>query len=737
MAAKEILFDTSARTKILKGVDTLADAVKVTLGPKGRNVIIDKSWGAPTITKDGVTVAKEVELADKFENMGAQMLKEVASKTNEVAGDGTTTATVLGQAIFRAGSKLVAAGHNPMSLKRGIDASVATVVGALQDLSRPVADNNEIAQVGTISANNDSTIGKIIAEAMDKVGKEGVITVEEAKSLETTLEVVEGMQFDRGYLSPYFVTDAERMEVALDNPYILFHEKKISNMRDLLPVLEKVARAGRPLLIVAEDVDGEALATLVVNKIRGTLNVAAVKAPGFGDRRKAMLKDMAILTGGEVLAEELGIKLDQLELADLGEAARVTIDKDHSTIIDGAGKADEINARVNQIRVQAEETSSDYDREKLQERLAKLVGGVAVIKVGAATEVEMKEKKARVEDALNATRAAVEEGILPGGGVAYVRALDALDGLTLADDQKFGREIIAEAITAPLRHIAANAGLEGAIVIDRVRNGEGAYGLNARSGEYQDLVAAGVIDPTKVTRSALQNAASIAGLMLTTEAMVDTVQLAAGTCALKADLDVAAAQRGAQLHHLRKVTAVSAGAHGHLAQVSRLTAVALNPAVAQLTVGRQVDLGDLVDQPSPVAKVPLHHGHLCAARDSDQLTKLHLRWRGAVQPDHLNDASLRVLVDVEREAAVKAGEVASAHAVFGSVMPRYGANAGVTRRLDGGEGHARWRGATNEIEHPVDHPDGAVDVSQRGRGRLGAARSLVGRLPNVGVAPRL
>ena len=520
MAAKEILFETSARAKILKGVDTLADAVKVTLGPKGRNVIIDKSWGAPTITKDGVTVAKEIELADKFENMGAQMLKEVASKTNEVAGDGTTTATVLGQAIFRAGSKLVAAGHNPMSLKRGIDVAVEAVVGSLKELSRPVAGSKEIAQVGTISANSDTTIGNIIAEAMDKVGKEGVITVEEAKSLETTLEVVEGMQFDRGYLSPYFVTDAERMEVALENPYILFHEKKISNMRDLLPVLEKVARAGRPLLIVAEDVDGEALATLVVNKIRGTLNVAAVKAPGFGDRRKAMMQDMATLTGGGVLAEELGVKLEEVELADLGEATRIVITKDNTTIIDGSGKEDDIAGRVRQIRAQIEETSSDYDREKLQERLAKLVGGVAVIKVGAATEVEMKEKKARVEDALNATRAAVEEGILPGGGVAYVRALSALDGLSTNDEEKFGVSIIAEALTAPLRHIAANAGLEGAIVIDRVRNAEGSNGLNARSGEYEDLIEAGVIDPTKVTRSALQNAASIAGLMLTTEAMV-------------------------------------------------------------------------------------------------------------------------------------------------------------------------------------------------------------------------
>jgi chaperonin GroEL len=520
MSAKEIRFDTSARASILRGVNVLADTVKVTLGPKGRNVIIEKSWGAPTITKDGVTVAKEIELSDKFENMGAQMLKEVASKTNEVAGDGTTTATVLGQAIFQAGSKLVAAGHNPMALKRGIDKAVSAVVTDLQGNSRDVADNKEIAQVGSISANNDSTIGDIIAQAMEKVGKEGVITVEEAKSLDTTLDVVEGMQFDRGYLSPYFVTDPERMEVTLEEPYILFHEKKISNMRDLLPVLEKVARSGRPLLLIAEDIEGEALATLVVNKIRGSLNVAAVKAPGFGDRRKAMLEDMAILTGGRVLAEELGIKLDQLELEDLGSCARVTIDKDKSTIIDGTGSKENIAARVAQIRVQIGETSSDYDREKLQERLAKLVGGVAVINVGAATEVEMKEKKARVEDALNATRAAVEEGILPGGGVAYVRSLNALNSLKLEGEEHFGLEIIQQALTAPLRHIAANAGLEGAIVIDRVTTATGGFGLNAATGDYEDMIKAGIIDPTKVARSALQNAASIAGLMLTTEAMV-------------------------------------------------------------------------------------------------------------------------------------------------------------------------------------------------------------------------
>jgi chaperonin GroEL len=520
MAAKEIRFDTSARAAILRGVNVLADAVTVTLGPKGRNVIIEKSWGAPTITKDGVTVAKEVELADKFENMGAQMLKEVASKTNEVAGDGTTTATVLGRAIFAAGSKLVTAGHNPMALKRGIDTAVGKVVESLKSQSRPVADNKEIAQVGTISANNDSNIGELIARAMDKVGKEGVITVEEAKALETTLDVVEGMQFDRGYLSPYFVTDAERMETVVEDPYILFHEKKISNMRELLPLLEKVARAGKTLLIIAEDVEGEALATLVVNKIRGTLQVSAVKAPGFGDRRKAMLEDMAILTGGRVLAEELGVKLEQVELEDLGRCQRVRIDKDKTTLIGGNGDQEKIQGRVKQIQAQIKETTSDYDREKLQERLAKLVGGVAVIKVGAATEVEMKEKKARVEDALNATRAAVEEGILPGGGVAYIRALSALDGIDAKGDERFGVGIVKDALSSPLKHIAANAGLEGAIVLHKVEAGTGAFGLNAQSGNYEDLVAAGIIDPTKVVRSALQNASSIAGLMLTTEAMV-------------------------------------------------------------------------------------------------------------------------------------------------------------------------------------------------------------------------
>ena len=520
MAAKHIIFDTKAREKMLHGVDTLANAVKVTLGPKGRNVVIEKSFGSPTVTKDGVTVAKEIELDDKFENMGAQMVKEVASKTSDVAGDGTTTATVLAQAIYREGSKLVAAGVNPMDLKRGIDKAVRTVVGELEGLSKPTADQNEIAQVGTISANGDTTIGNIIAEAMHAVGKAGVITVEEAKSMETSLDVVEGMQFDRGYLSPYFVTDPERMEVALENPYILIHEKKISNMKDLLPVLEQVAKQGKPLLIVAEDVDGEALATLVVNNIRKTLNVAAVKAPGFGDRRKAMLEDLAILTGGKAVMEDLGIKIDALTLDDLGTAARITIDKDSTTIVDGGGADANIKARVGQIEVQVEETSSDYDREKLQERLAKLVGGVAVIKVGAATETEMKEKKARVEDALSATRAAVEEGIVPGGGVALIRAQAALDSLEVAGEARFGVDIIRRAIEEPLRIISGNGGFDASIAVEKVRTGEGSFGLNAATGEYGDLLAAGVIDPTKVTRSALQNAASVSGLLLTTEAMI-------------------------------------------------------------------------------------------------------------------------------------------------------------------------------------------------------------------------
>jgi len=517
---KEILFDVRAREAILKGVNTLADAVKVTLGPKGRNVIIEKSFGAPTITKDGVTVAKEIELENKFENMGAQMVKEVASRTSDVAGDGTTTATLLAQALYREGSKLVAAGNNPMEIKRGIEKAVNVVVEQLKKLSKPTKDHKEIAQVGIISANGDSTIGNIIAEAMGKVGKEGVITVEEAKGLETTLEVVEGMQFDRGYLSPYFVTDPERMEVVLEDPYILIHEKKISSMKDLLPLLEQVARAGKPLLIIAEEVEGEALATLVVNKLRGTLNAAAVKAPGFGDRRKAMLEDIAVLTGGRLIAEDLGIKLESVSLKDLGRAKRIVIDKDNTTIVDGAGKKSDIEARVKQIRAQIEETTSDYDREKLQERLAKLVGGVAVIHVGAATETEMKEKKARVEDALHATRAAVEEGIVPGGGVAYLRASKALDTVKVDAGEKFGVEIIRKALEEPIRLISQNGGWEGSIVVNKVREGQGAFGFNAASGEYEDLMKAGVIDPTKVSRFALQNASSVASLMLTTEAMV-------------------------------------------------------------------------------------------------------------------------------------------------------------------------------------------------------------------------
>jgi chaperonin GroEL len=521
MSAKEIIFDQRAREAILKGVNTLADAVKVTLGPKGRNVVIDKSFGSPTITKDGVTVAKEIELENKFENMGAQMVKEVASKTSDVAGDGTTTATVLAQAIYREGSKLVAAGHNPMDIKRGIDKAVEAVVAELKKLSKPTQGKKEIAQVGTISANGDETIGNIIAEAMEKVGKEGVITVEEAKGLETTLEVVEGMQFDRGYLSPYFVTDAERMEAVLEDPYVLIHEKKISSMKDLLPLLEQVARGGKPLLIIAEEVEGEALATLVVNKLRGTLHVCAVKAPGFGDRRKAMLEDIAILTGGKMIAEELGLKLEQVTLKDLGRAKRITVDKDNTTIVDGAGKKADIEARVKTIRAQIEETTSDYDREKLQERLAKLVGGVAVINVGAATETEMKEKKARVEDALHATRAAVEEGIVPGGGVAYLRSLKTLDKVSVEEGEKFGLDIVRRALEEPLRQIAGNGGYEASIVVNKVKESKEAnFGFNAQSGDYEDLVRAGVIDPTKVSRYALQNASSVASLMLTTMAMV-------------------------------------------------------------------------------------------------------------------------------------------------------------------------------------------------------------------------
>ena len=520
MGAKILQYDEEARKSILKGVNTLADAVKVTLGPKGRNVIIDRSYGAPNVTKDGVTVAKEIELEDKFENMGAQMVKEVASTTSDVAGDGTTTATILAQAIFREGAKSVAAGSNPMDLKRGIDKAVEVVVKELQKQSKPTKDAKEIAQVGTISANNDEAIGAIIAEAMEKVGKEGVITVEEAKGLETELEIVEGMQFDRGYLSPYFVTNAEKMEVELEDCLILINEKKISSMKDLLPILEQIAKMGRPLLIIAEDIEGEALATLVVNKIRGTLHVAAVKAPGFGDRRKAMLEDIAILTGGKMISEDMGYKLENTKLEDLGRAKRITIDKDNTTIIDGHGDRASLEGRVKQIRAQIEETTSDYDREKLQERLAKLVGGVAVIKVGAATETEMKEKKARVEDALNATRAAVEEGIVPGGGVAYLRTLPALEKMKLEGDEAVGVRIVQKSLEEPLKMIANNAGLEGSIVVEKVKEKKGAFGFNARTDRYEDMIAAGVIDPTKVTRFALQNAASVASLMLTTQCMI-------------------------------------------------------------------------------------------------------------------------------------------------------------------------------------------------------------------------
>ncbi|MFH1132509.1 MAG: chaperonin GroEL [Pseudomonadota bacterium] len=520
MTAKEIRFDEKARASILIGVNTLAEAVRATLGPKGRNVILEKSWGSPTVTKDGVTVAKEIELENKFENMGAQMVKEVASKTSDVAGDGTTTATVLAQALFRDGIKMVSAGHNPMDLKRGIDLAVENVVGQLEKMAKRIKGRNEIAQVGTISANGDTNIGNIIAEAMEKVGKEGVITVEEAKGMETTLEVVEGMQFDRGYLSPYFVTDPERMEAVLEDCYILIHEKKISNMKDLLPMLEQIAKSGAPLLIVAEDVEGEALATLVVNKLRGTLNCCAVKAPGFGDRRKEMLKDIAVLTGGQAVTEDLGLKLESLTLKDLGRAKRITVDKDNTTLVDGSGAKKDIQGRVDQIRRQVEDTSSDYDREKLQERLAKLVGGVAVIKVGAATETEMKEKKARVEDAMNATRAAVEEGIVPGGGVALLRCQAGLGSLKTAEQLRVGVQIVSHAMEAPARFIAENAGVEGSIVVQRIKEGKGDFGYNAATNEFEDLVKAGVVDPTKVVRSALQNAASVASLMITTEAMV-------------------------------------------------------------------------------------------------------------------------------------------------------------------------------------------------------------------------
>ncbi|MDT8445111.1 MAG: chaperonin GroEL [Desulfuromonadales bacterium] len=517
MATKEINFGHDVRLKILSGINKLADTVKVTLGPKGRNVVIAKSYGAPLITKDGVTVAKEIELEGNFENMGAQLVKEVASKTSDIAGDGTTTATVLAQILYQEGFKLVTTGYNPMEIKRGIDKAVEAAVASLKELSKPVKDHKEIAQVGTISANSDETIGNIIAEAMEKVGKEGVITVEEAKSMETSLETVEGMQFDRGYLSPYFVTDPERMETVLEDALILVHEKKISNMRDLLPILEPVAKQGRPLLIISEDVDGEALATLVVNKLRGTLNIAAVKAPGFGDRRKAMLEDIAVLTGARVISEEVGLKLETATLDMLGTAKRIVIDKDTTTIIDGAGSEADIAGRVKMIRAQIEETSSDYDKEKLQERLAKLVGGVAVVKVGAATETEMKEKKARVEDALHATRAAVEEGIVPGGGVALIRAIEAVAKIKVSGEQEFGVNIVKRALEEPLRQIAVNAGQEGSIVVNEVKKHKGAYGFNAATDEYCDLVKAGIIDPTKVVRYALQNAASIAGLMLTTE----------------------------------------------------------------------------------------------------------------------------------------------------------------------------------------------------------------------------
>jgi chaperonin GroEL len=522
MAAKEVLFDQSAREKMLRGVDILADAVKVTLGPKGRNVVIEKSFGAPRITKDGVSVAKEIELSDKFENMGAQMLREVASKTNDLAGDGTTTATVLAQGIVREGAKAVAAGVNPMDLKRGIDTAVEAVVAELKKQARKVTNSSEIAQVGTISANGDAEIGRMLAEAMNKVGNEGVITVEEAKSLETELEVVEGMQFDRGYISPYFVTNADKMRVELDDPYILIHEKKLSGLQTILPLLEAVVQSGRPLLIVAEDVEGEALATLVVNRLRGGLKVAAVKAPGFGDRRKAMLEDIAILTGGQTVSEDLGIKLENVTVNMLGRAKKVVIDKDNTTIVDGAGSRKEIDARVHQIKAQIEETTSDYDREKLQERLAKLAGGVAVIRVGGATEVEVKERKDRVDDAMHATRAAVEEGILPGGGVALLRALKALDALTPAnDDQKTGIQIVRRAIQAPARQIATNAGEDGSVIVGKIlEKGDFAFGWNAQSGEYGDMYGFGVIDPAKVVRCALQDAASVAGLLITTGAMI-------------------------------------------------------------------------------------------------------------------------------------------------------------------------------------------------------------------------
>ena len=523
MPAKEIHFSEEARKQILEGIETLSNAVKVTLGPKGRNVVLEKKFGAPQITKDGVTVAKEVELEDKFKNIGAQMVKEVASKTSDVAGDGTTTATILAEIIYREGLKTVAAGANPMDVMRGIDKAVSTVVTELVNLSNPISARKEIAQVATISANNDASVGDLIADAMDKVGKDGVITIEEAKSLETTLEVVEGMQFDRGFLSPYFITDPERMECVLEDTFILLFEKKISAMRDLLPVLEKVAQRAKPLLIIAEDVEGEALATLVVNKIKGTLQCCAVKAPGYGERRRAMLEDIAVLTGGRLISEDIGIKLENVQLSDLGRAKRVTIDKDDTTIIEGVGKKEDIEGRISQIRAQIEETKSDYDREKLQERLAKLAGGVAVINVGAATEVEMKEKKARVEDALHATRAAVEEGIVPGGGVALIRTITALDSVKVTGDQQIGLNIVKRALEEPLRQLAENAGYEGSIVVEKVKNAETNVGFNVQDEKYEDLVAAGVIDPTKVVRIALQNASSIASLLVTTEAVITEI----------------------------------------------------------------------------------------------------------------------------------------------------------------------------------------------------------------------
>jgi chaperonin GroEL len=520
MSAKMISYSTLARNRLLKGVNTLVDAVAVTLGPKGCNVVLEKSFGAPLITKDGVTVAKEIELDDRYENMGVQMVKEVASKTSDMAGDGTTTATVLARAIYREGQMLVAAGSNPMAIKGGIDKGVVAVVDALKKMSKPIKDKKEIAQVGTISANNDPMVGSLISEAMEKVGKEGVITVEEAKSMDTTLDIVEGMQFDRGYLSPYFVTDAEKMEVNLDDPFILLHEKKISSMKDLLPLLEEVAKKGKAMLIIAEDVDGEALATLVVNKLRGTLKIAAVKAPGFGDRRKAMLEDITALCGGQVISEDLGIRLENVTTNDLGRCKKLKIDKDTTTIVEGAGKKTDIAGRVKQLRTQIEETTSDYDREKLQERLAKLVGGVAIIRIGAATETEMKEKKARVEDALNATRAAVEEGIVTGGGVALVRCLDALDKVAVSGEEKNGIDLLKRVLGEPLKQIAINAGYEGSVVLIKVREGKDDFGFNAETGKYENLISSGVIDPTKVVRLALQNAASVAGLMITTEALI-------------------------------------------------------------------------------------------------------------------------------------------------------------------------------------------------------------------------